>query len=223
MLQANVLAARMARFQFDAGSVAECDFFSQQSAFRAWLVEDLVSRHAVEPGDSLDYTIHRVARLPLDRNDRARVAEALRLGGFNETVYDTPTLTQEEIAESLKRLRASLLRHGARHSLHNALPKPHGPRVAHVRVPEPIRIDAARASGDLEVRLAYRDELLTRTRAAMQQQLDALSHELAPELDRYRHANPFYRGTSVTHPHPHPHPFSRAPLESGSPDAASLR
>ena len=198
VLQANVLATRMARFRFGARSVAGLDFFSRQAAFRAWIVDDLLSRHSIEPGESIEHTIHRLARLPFDYDDRARVSEAARLGGFAAAIYDTPTLAQEEIAESLKRLRASLVRGGPRNTVHNALPKPHGPRIAHLRVPDPLRIDAARASADGAARASYRDELLARTRNAMQQQLDALGHELASETDRFRHANPFYRGTRAS-------------------------
>lgn len=208
MLQANLLAARMSHFQFDRASVASLDFFARQAAFRAWLVDDLVSRHRVERGESIEHTIHRVAKLPLDPHDRARVAEAERLGGFTATVYDAPTLGQEEIAESLKRLRASLLRNGLRHSIHNALPTPYGPRAVHVRVPEPIRIDAARALADIDEQSGYRDELLARTRNAMQQRLDELGQELAPTTDRFRHENPLYRGPTATRP------FSSAPPES---------
>ena len=198
MLQANVLATRMARFRFDARSVAGLDFFARQAAFRASVIDDLMSRHRVERGESIEHTLHRLARLPLDKDDRARVAEAVRLGGFTEAVYHTPTLAQEEIAESLKRLRAGLVRGGLRNALHNALPTPHGPRIAHLRVPDPIPVDAARASAHGSVRNDYRDELLARTRDAMQRQLDALGHALAPETDRFRHPNPFHRGNSAT-------------------------
>ena len=196
-LQESVLATRMERFGFDPRSVSALDFFARQAAFRAWLVDDLVSRHSVERGDSIDHTVGRIGKRSLTDADRARVAEAVRLGGFTETVYDTPTLAQEQIAESLKRLRASLMRHGLRNAVHNALPKPYGPRIAHVRVPEPIRIDLARASASVEERAAYRDELLEQTRASMQRELDALGLELASSTDRFRHPNPFYRGTTA--------------------------
>lgn len=194
----------MQRFGCDVRAFAGHDFFSRQAAFRAQLVNDLLFRHRVEPGDSVESTLHRVAKLALDRDDRARVAEAVRLGGFTADVYDTPTLTQEEIGESLKRLRASLVRRGLGDALHNALPKPYGSRVAHIRVPEPIRIDARRAAGDAASRSRYRDELLARTRATMQQRLDGLLRELAPLSDRFRQPNPFYRGASASRLSPLP-------------------
>jgi len=193
VLQERVLEARMARFGFDARSVVSLDFFAKQRVFRAQLVRDLVSRHEVDPCESIERTLRRLSKLPLDREDRARAAEAARLGGFTPEVYDTPALTQEEIGESLKRVRASLVRDGVRNALHNALPRPYGPRVVHIRVPEPIRIDLARAAGDAVSRTRYRDELLARARTIMQRQLDALARELAPLNDRFRHPNPFHR------------------------------
>ena len=198
VLQERVLEARMSRFGFDARSVAGLDFFAKQRVFRAQLVRDLLSRHYDDPCESIERTLRRLAKLRLDHEDRARAAEAARLGGFTPDVYDMPTLTQEEIGESLKRLRASLVRDGVRNALHNALPRPYGSRIVHIRVPEPIRIDVARAAEPAS-RTCYRDELLARTRTIMQQQLDALGRELAPLSDRFRHPNPFHRaGTRIS-------------------------
>jgi hypothetical protein len=36
---------------------------------------------------------------------------------------------------------------------------------------------------------AYERELLEKTRTAMQDALDAINRRIAPEVDRYRHAN----------------------------------
>ena len=198
LLQEGVLAQRMERFGFDPRSASELGFFAKQAAFRAWLVDDLLSRHSVERSGSIEHTLARLGRLSSTDADRARVAEAMRLGGFTEMVYDAPTLTQAQIAESLKRLRATLMRRGLRNAVHNALPKPYGPRVVYVRVPEPIRIDVERASAPANERAAYRDELLARTRATMQRELDALGAELAPATERFRHPNPFHRGTTAS-------------------------
>jgi hypothetical protein len=208
-----VLDARMRRFDFDVRAAAGLGFFARQAAFRAWLVDDLLSRHRVAAGETTAHTLHRLARLTLDREDRARVAEAVRLGGFSADVYDRPTLTQEEIAESLKRLRASLVRDGLRNALRNALPKPYGPRVAHIRVPEPIRIDVSRADDASR----YRDDLLALTRATMQRRLDALGREIAPERDRFRVANPFYAGATASRPSASAPPASTPPAGAALP------
>jgi hypothetical protein len=114
-----------------------------------------------------------------------------RLGGFTHDVYGTPTLSQEQIFESLKRLRANLLIRGIGNSLRNVLPTPYGGRIAHIRVPEAIAIDPKRASGDEAERACYVDELLEQTRERMQSALDEINREIADEVDSLSHTNPF--------------------------------
>ena len=198
-LQDNILALQAERFGYSGESMARLDFFDRQDAFRQWLVDDLESRYAIEPSDSMERRIRRLERairaervhlrgapespetmasVAQVRDDLARADEAMRLGGFTRDVYATPLLSQEQIAESLKRLRAALLRRGTTNVLHNYLPRPYGARVAHVRVPEPILIDPARASSDSDAdRAAYVEELLDQTRRAMQAALDAIHSE----------------------------------------------
>lgn len=201
-LQENILSLQAERFGFARDS-EPADFFDRQDAFRTWLVNDLESRYATEPSDSIDRRIHRLARAiraekkaggdadrrARVRDDLARAAEALRLGGFSRDVYSTPSLSQEQIAESLKRLRAALLKQGTVNTLHNYLPRPYGPRVAHVRVPEPIRVDAQLA--ELEDRAAYVAELLERTQASMQGAVDSINLEFSAEIAALSHPNPF--------------------------------
>lgn len=95
--------------------------------------------------------------------------------------YMSATLTQEHIHESLKRLRAERVRRTRGHLLRNVLPKPYGPRVVHMRVPEPILV-----TPDREI-----DGLLAETRQSMQDALARLTEEIAPLVDRYRRPNPF--------------------------------
>ncbi len=198
-LQRAVLERQMARFGFAPAPVAELDFFSRQEAFRTYLLEDLESRYAIEPGDSIERKISRLERtIPAERKlDRATVAEVSRLGGFCRDVYGTPRLTQEQMFESLKRHRATLMVRGLRNVLHNCLPTPFGPRVAHVRVPEPILIDAARASADPAERAAYVTSLIERAHRSMQDALDSINDEIAGEVDAYSSPNPFFVGAAA--------------------------
>lgn len=211
-LQQNVLARRAARFGYTLDPTEERDFFDWQDQFRLWLVNDVASRHVVDQSGPLDRRIFRLERAVRAerrraredgdsvgasnrstelRDDFARVQEALRLGGFTRDVYSTRTLSQEQIAESLKRLRAALLRRGTANVVHNYLPRPYGARVVHVRVPEPIVIDPRRASLDAADRDAYVAELLERTRRALQESLDAINAECGPEVAALSHSNPF--------------------------------
>lgn len=147
-LQENILLRQMHVFGFEPGWVEGLDFFARQNAFRDWLIEDLETRYTIERCESVERLLARFKRaIPRHMSsDRAKVDEAIRLGGFSRDVYACKPLTQEQMAESLKRHRATLVRRGWRNVLHNFLPTPLGPRVAHVRVPEPILVDAGRAS-----------------------------------------------------------------------------
>jgi hypothetical protein len=205
LLQENILARQMTTFGFDRAPVGG-DFFSRQRAFQMHLLGDLVSAYAIEPADSIDRTIGRIRKAiarsrenasddsqrsaRLER-DLARLEEASRLGGFSRDVYGSPTLSQEQIFESLKRVRACLLTRGIANVLHNVLPTPCGPRIAHVRVPEPIAIDLRRVSSDASEQTAYVEWLTEETRERMQAALDAINREIATEVGALSHPNPF--------------------------------
>jgi hypothetical protein len=200
LLQQNVLRRQMMAFGFDDAD--DDDFFSRQQAFRSYLIDDLSSRYEVEPSESIERTVERLRRAivelrtnrggdPQLTRDLAKAEEAARLGGFDRDVYETPMLSQEQIFESLKRIRAALMRRGAANTLHNYLPTPYGPRVAHVRVPEPIAIDADRACADVNERSVYVAWLVGETRERMQRQLEQLNREMAADIAALSHRNPF--------------------------------
>ena len=126
------------------------------------------------------------------RNDRALFAELQRLTSFDPALYDTPGLAQEQVAETLKRLRTGLVTRGARNALHNLLPVAVAPRVVHVRVPEAIDVSAARSAPRDEA--AARAELLALHRHRLQQGVDAIRTAIAPAVDRYRRPNTLYSG-----------------------------
>jgi len=211
-LQEGVLRKRMLAFAFDPTSVDGLDVFSRQEAFRQWLIDDLATRYAIESHDSIERTITRFkraisaerrllrhdesdsgrARRNALRLDHDRAEEADRLGGFSRAVYGTPRLSQEQVGECLKRHRATLVTGGLRNTIHNFLPVPFGARIAHVRVPEPILVDFSRASGDGDARKAYAVELIELARASMQEALDSINREIAPDVAQYSVANPFF-------------------------------
>jgi hypothetical protein len=166
-LQEGILARQMSAFGFDPGWVAGLDFFARQDAFRDWLIEDLETRYTVERCESVERLLARFRRAipPELKADRAKVDEALRLGGFSREAYARKPLTQEQLAESLKRHRATLVRRGWRNVLHNYLPRPLGPRVVRVKVPEPILVDPHRASIEA---VSYARALIEATHERMQ-------------------------------------------------------
>ena len=181
-LQESILLRQMHVFGFQPGWVAGLDFFARQDAFRDWLIEDLETRYPIERCDSVEKLLARFRRaIPSAlKSDRAKVDEALRLGGFSREVYARKPLTQEQIAESLKRHRATLVRRGWKNVLHNYLPTPLGPRIVRVRVPEPILVDPVRAERE---GAEYARVLLATTHERMQGML--VDHD-----DRERDARP---------------------------------
>jgi hypothetical protein len=166
-LQEGILLRQMHAFGFDHSWVTGLDFFARQDAFRDWLIEDLETRYTVERCESVERLLARYKRaIPSElTSDRAKVEEAMRLGGFCREVYARKPLTQEQIAESLKRHRATLVKRGWKNVLHNFLPTPFGPRVVHVRVPEPILVDPMRADRE---GAEYSKVLLAMTHERMQ-------------------------------------------------------
>ena len=205
-LQLNVLARQVRHFGFDKDSASN-NFFTRQCAFRQWLVAQLETRHSVEATTDVDKRIARLAsairrtlaQLKSDhgpaatelraqlRHDLAMAEEAKRLGEFSEDVYGDEMLTQEQLSESLKRMRDRLMRKGWRNTIANMLPRPLGARVVHVAVPKPVRVmpNEAPTLGDYERRL------LVLTRMRMQRALDEINERIAPEVRRFAHDNPF--------------------------------
>jgi hypothetical protein len=205
-LQLHILSRQIRHFAFDA-DVASDAFFARQLAFQRWLVWQLEMRHTVEPTVDVDKRIARLAsvirralantkaepgadaaatRTQL-KHDLAMAEEAKRLGEFSADVYGSDLLTQEQLSESLKRIRDRLMRKGWKNVLSNMLPRPLGPRVVHVAVPKPVRVmpNEAPTLGDYERRL------LVLTRMRMQRALDELNVRIAPEVRHFAHANPF--------------------------------
>ena len=129
------------------------------------------------------------------RRDRALVTELQRLHSFDPALYDRPTLTQEQVAENLKRVRSALVTSGWRNALHNLVPVAVAPRVAHVRVPEPLDVTAALAAlpagaDPAETRAA----LLAELHARLQGGLDSLHAERAVVRDARRTPLPLHTG-----------------------------
>ncbi|TIX77619.1 MAG: hypothetical protein E5V27_26860, partial [Mesorhizobium sp.] len=92
-------------------------------------------------------------------------------------------ITQEEIAEHLKRVRNDYCKGTLRDTINRFVPQPAGPRCAHIRVPEPLGLHAFR--GSIDDALA---ELHSRMQAAVTTSVAEL--EAAGGFIFYQ--NPFY-------------------------------
>ncbi len=193
-LQAGLLVSRCAALGLPAPPEASGHrYFAAQEAVAAAIVRELEAlggRVARDPARIM-HRARRAAR-PEARRERELYQELWRLTGFPRDLYDAPTLTLEAIAENLKRQRTGLVTAGWRNALHNVVPVPAGPRVAHLRVAEPIAVhEAYVAGGDGgPVRAELLEELARRLRGT----LEALNAELAPRLERSHRPNPLWSG-----------------------------
>lgn len=198
-LQLNILARQMRRFEYPHDSTT-ADFFDRQRAFQNFLLTALEQRHLAEPCADTEKQIARLTRAIHSglrksagaqreslKHDLAMAEEAKRLGEFTRETYGTPALTQEQLFETLKRTRDRLLRRGWKNTIANMLPRPFGPRVVHIGVPAPIRVEHV----DARERPQYEAALLELTRASMQAKLDEINATVASDVMRFSHANPF--------------------------------
>ena len=190
------LVRQGARLGLPALDTDDSSYFSAQACALAALRAALEARHGALDQD-VARAQHQLRRAIRERAagdpegaraDRARLAELQRLAGLDPALYGRETLSQEQIAECLKRTRSSLLVRGFANAMHNTVPVAVGPRTAHVRAAEPVAVDAhtpAGVGGDMA-----RAALLQEHRRRLQDALDALAREIAPRVDPFRHRNP---------------------------------
>lgn len=114
---------------------------------------------------------------------RALVDTIQRLQRVGSWASANPSITQEEIAEHLKRIRNDYCRSGLRDTMNRFIPQPVGPRCAHIRVPDPLGLHAY--AGSVEDAVA---ELHRR----MQETVTSTVVEVEAGRGFIFHPNPFY-------------------------------
>ncbi len=93
---------------------------------------------------------------------------------FQPSLYAGPRWSQEHVAENLKRIRYDYCSGTLRDTLNRYVPQPAGPRIASIRVPEPIEVGAI--LGDRTgLDEAATKAVLSDLRARMQTSLDKLA------------------------------------------------
>ena len=112
-----------------------------------------------------------------------RLALVRRLGDF---AFEKPVITQEEVAEHLKRLRNDWCKGSWRDSANKFIPQPVARRHAHIRVLDPVEVSGGEDPA----------HLMALVRSAMQKALDEINSELAMAPGRVTWPNPFYRQPS---------------------------
>ncbi len=111
-----------------------------------------------------------------------RLALNLRLGPY---AFEGGTVTQEELAEHIKRIRNDHCKGTARDTLNRYVPRPAGPRTAIMRVPEPLAMHEVAGSDD---------EALALLRERMQEALDGINGMLGAAGRLKAYPNPFHEG-----------------------------
>jgi hypothetical protein len=195
-LTADLLRVRCARLGVASDPVPPSGpgYFAAQEAAAAAIVRELEATGVKVERDlgSIMRRVHLHRRVAGGGRERELLLELWRLGGFPRALYDTPMLSQERIAESLKRIRTVLVRRTRLDRLHGVIPVPVGWRVAHVRVPEPIPVHEAFTAGGAPG--IARARLLETLRARMQDGLEALAGELAERFPAREVPNPLWSG-----------------------------
>ena len=109
-----------------------------------------------------------------------RLALNLRLGAY---AFETETVTQEELAEHIKRIRNDYCKGTMRDTVNRYVPRPVGPRTAIIRVPEAIAMHAFEGSVE---------DALVLLRGRMQGALDGINGVLRAGGRFRTYKNPFF-------------------------------
>ncbi|RUU00481.1 hypothetical protein, partial [Mesorhizobium sp. M7A.T.Ca.TU.009.02.1.1] len=118
------------------------------------------------------------------RQVRALADRVQRLQRVGPWACANPRITQEQIAEHLKRIRNDYCRGGLRDTINRFIPQPAGPRCAHIRVPEALGLHEHAGSIDDAVAELHR---------RMQDTVTNIVAELAANGGFIFYPNPFYR------------------------------
>ena len=136
----------------------------------------------------------RKAGEPVSEDTTRAIKTLQQLAMFMPEIYPGERVTQENLAESIKRIRQVYCRGTLRDELNALLPRAAGPRVAHVRVAPALNINAywlktvdAPQSKIAETRQRIQDDLAK----ALDSTLDGLNTELETMKPPVSYANPF--------------------------------
>lgn len=187
----SIYATLLARDEASLGIVASADApFALRHARRIETLTALLAKAAAcDPGLPVDAVL-RAARKSLRAGDATgpdtvltkryadMLQKALRIGPF---AWQRESIVQEEVAEHIKRLRADYCFGSWRDTLNRFVPQPAGPRIAHIRVPDPIAMHEFSGSAEQAT------EVL---RSRMQVALDGTEESVAGPI----WANPFRLG-----------------------------
>lgn len=211
-LQKNILATKLSEFEsaLAGQEITPQNFFATQERFQVELLARLREIYGERAGilskqlRSYEKEIkkNRIRRgreslTPEQEAARARyksesrlVAEIRRLDTFQADVYGGEQLTQEQIAETLKRTKRDLVNFTTMDGFRNLMPVAAGWRKVVLRCGEPIDVRERVLSqdGDLD---ELKEQLQNEFRHRMQAKLDEIIAATRPFTDRFARPNPF--------------------------------
>jgi len=113
-----------------------------------------------------------------------KLAETIqRIQRVGPWAFANQTITQEQIAEHLKRIRNDYCKGTLRDTINRFVPQPAGPRCAHIRAPEPLGLHEYDGSVD---------EALVVLRSRMQEAVTRIVTDLESGGGFISYPNPFY-------------------------------
>jgi hypothetical protein len=214
-LEQRILARQLAAFdsEFKQLNVTPPNFFAVQKQFQDELLGRLTVVYGERSGNrpsqlrayEKEIKLLRPAKSASKddasasryREEIKLIAEIRRLDTFQAEVYATESLTQEQIAETLKRTKRDLVNKTGWDGLRNVLPVAVGWRKVILRCGDPINVRERLEQHRGESR-ELSDELLVEFRRRMQAKLDELIALSKPVTDRFARPNPFAAAKSPT-------------------------
>jgi len=207
-LQERILARQLAAFDSESAQVkiSPQNFFAVQGQFQKELLGRLRAIYGERAGNlpaqlrayekeikllrPKDRAAKDDSALRRYREETKLVAEIRRLDRFQPEVYATDTLTQEQIAETLKRTKVDLVNVTRLDGLRNMMPVAVGWRKVILRCGDPINVRERleQHRGELQ---DLSDELLIEFRRRMQAKLDELIALSKPVTGQFARPNPF--------------------------------
>lgn len=152
---------------------------------RAKLCEEIHDSYVPEEGELLLRGARRWMREHKDDPNRKQVRDLVettaRHESLDEYAFASEMVTQEELAEHIKRIRRDYCKGALKDTLNAFVPQAAGPRTAHIRIPEPFALHGVQGKKwqleDLRVR--------------MQETLDAINEEVEARGGFIKFDNPF--------------------------------
>jgi hypothetical protein len=183
-----IYSALLTRDEMTLGLTAgeSAPFRERQKLVVAAIRAKLAALLEIEPDDNAD--LQKLARRKLrelakgseETKEIKRLSEMLfRVARLSSFAFERPEISQEEIAEHLKRIRNDYCSGTLRDSVNKFVPQPVGPRRVILRVLDPLPMHDWEGTAE---------EAATRMRASMQGKLDDINAGLAFRTER----NPFF-------------------------------